>query len=329
MSPAAPAQLKSLRLCPDVLIVAEGPLWIASNPHARAHVAVSPSALELLRRCAAGDADPASGLENLWAEDRTVFGCRECLLDDATGLLREPTARLNGLDAVVAKLVERCILISDLASYRARSGPKVRPLGDEHFGTFHQQMGHEVAVRQRRNPDEWWVSQKFKNDLSGIKDTAYRKVQEEFLKRQTPRWKLEGKRALDVGCGVGYYSNFFASHGATVVGIDPNVPHIERARKTFPSPRLRFDVFDFSDPAKLLSLGESSFDFIYLADVLLFYLIPYTGSAVDPSTLLAPLRRLLKPGGRIVTMDPHGSFSLCAQRREQGRGIDGGALVGD
>lgn len=312
MSPAG-ADPKSLRLCPDVLVVSEGGVWIASNPHARAHVAVSPSALELLRRCAAGEADPAAGLADLWAEDRTEFGCKDCLVDDATGLVRSPAARVSGLGPVAAKLVERSILITDLAAYRARFGPKTRPLGDEHFGTFHQQMGHHVAVRRRSNPDEWWVSQKFTDDLGGVKDTAYRKVQEAFLERRAPAWNLAGKRVLDVGCGVGYYSDFFAKRGAEVLGVDPSAPHIERARKTFKTPRLRFELFDFADPSKLSALGEGSFDFIYLADVLLFYLIPYNGKPTDPAVLLRPLRKLLKPGGRIVTMDPHGSFSLCAR----------------
>jgi 2-polyprenyl-3-methyl-5-hydroxy-6-metoxy-1,4-benzoquinol methylase len=288
--------------------------WIVSNPMARSHVAVSSSALELLRRLREPGVPKAA--PRLWAEDRTVFGCRVCALDDATGLSPEPSRQALGLNEVLKLLEERLILIHDLASYRERLGPKTKPVDPEHAGNFHQRLGHELLFRQRTKPDDWWVSQKFTEDLSSVHDTAYRKVQEEFLRREVPGWGLSGAKVLDVGCGVGYYSKFFARHGAQVLGLDPNPDYIKRAREAFSGDDVRFEVFDFKDPPRLADFGQAAYDLIYLADVLLFYFVSYRHRPQElagAAAFLKSLKAMLSPRGRIVVMDPHGSFSLCCR----------------
>lgn len=319
----------ALSACPDLLFALDpSGVWLASNPRARSHAAVSPDALELLRRLAAGARLPAAaeGLKDLWAEDRTIFGCRRCLLDDATGLDHDSHAaeRVSGLDAVVALLAQRDLLIPSLEAYLERFGPKRRLIDPARLGNFHQQLGHELLLRQRAKPEAWWVSQKFADDLRSIKPTAYQKVQEQFMRREAPKWGLSGKRVLDAGCGVGYYSAFFAGLGATVLGVDPDAAHIERATKTFGGPNASFRVFDFKEPGSLAALPGAPFDFIYLSDVLLFYFTAYQD---DPAVLtgaaglLKALKGLLAPGGRIMVMDPHGSFSLCLRLGDPARPI--------
>jgi len=316
----SPAAVTRLSLCPDVLFLVDGRGdWIASNPLARIHVAVSPSAAELLRRLRApGELSAAlAGLEGLWAEDRTVFGPRRCALDDATGISHEPGRRLAGAEAV-ALLRERFVLLEDLAAYRERFGPKRRPMDPDRFGNFHQQIGQELLLRQRVKPDDWWVSQKFEDDLSGVKNTAYRKVQHEFLEREVPGWGLAGKRVLDVGCGVGYFAEFFRRVGgaAEVLGLDPNADYIRRAQATFRAPGLRFETFDFAKLESLTAHRGAGFDLIYLSDVLLFYFVSYKNKPEELAGavgFLSALKSLLAPGGRIMVMDPHGSFSLCGR----------------
>jgi 2-polyprenyl-3-methyl-5-hydroxy-6-metoxy-1,4-benzoquinol methylase len=310
-----------MQLAADVLLfLDESGAWIASNPMARCHAAVSPSVLDALRAVKAGGAFAPQG--EIWCEDRTKFGCGTCALDDATGFSAASGTRVSGAEAVLAKLQERLILIEDPAAYRARFGMKTKPLDPEHLGNFHQQLGHELVFRQRKKPDDWWVSQKFSDDLSAVRPTAYKKVQEDFLKREVPKWGLRGKNLLDAGCGVGYYSNFFAKHGASVLGLDPSADYIARAKKTFTDPKLRFEVFDFKDPNKLSQYGAGTFDLIYLADVLLFYFVSYKNKPEELAGavgFLKALKAMLAPGGRIVVMDPHGSFSLCTRYGDPAR----------
>lgn len=333
-APAArAASAAKLSLCPDALFLV-GPRgeWIVSNPLARVHAALSPSAAELLRRLREpGELAPAlAGLEGLWAEDRTVFGPRLCALDDATGLSLEPGRRLEGEQAV-ALLRERHFLIEDAAAYRERFGPKRRPLDPDRFGNFHQQLGQELLLRQRVKPDDWWVSQKFEDGLKGVKNTAYRKVQHEFLEREVPGWGLQGKRVLDAGCGVGYFADFFRRIGGAseVLGLDPNPDYIRRARETFTAPGLRFETFDFAKPEALSAHRGAGFDLIYLSDVLLFYFVSYKNKPEELAGavgFLQALKGLLAPGGRIVVMDPHGSFSLCARYGDPARPL---AVLGE
>ncbi|MBI4679320.1 MAG: class I SAM-dependent methyltransferase [Elusimicrobia bacterium] len=328
----------TLKAAPDLLFLL-GPSgeWIASNPMTRTHVAASASVLEGIRRTADGHGpdfvEALKGFDEVWVEDRTFFGCRDCTVADATGLelSPRPEARVTGAEAVATALQERFILIDDEAAYRKRFALKTRLLDPEHLGNFHQQMGFELLMRQHKDPEQWWVAQKFEEGLKTVRDNAYRKVQEEFLKRDVPKWALAGKKVLDVGCGAGYYSHLFASFGAEVLGLDQNPEHVSTARNAFRAEGLRFEVFDLSDLESLKRLGGGPFDLIYLSDVLLFYFIPYqppstlkggshTGRPpVSAASFLGTLKTLLAKGGRVRVLEPHGSFSLCLRYGDPSR----------
>jgi SAM-dependent methyltransferase len=101
-------------------------------------------------------------------------------------------------------------------------------------------------------------------------------------------------RVLDLGCGGGWTSRFLARRGYAVVGQDiaPDMIAVAEANRVAAGPLdLAFVVSDYE------SLG-----FRDEFDVALFY--DALHHAEDPAAALASAYRALKPGGRLVTIEP-------------------------
>lgn len=75
---------------------------------------------------------------------------------------------------------------------------------------------------------------------------------------------LTGKKVLDLGCGYGYYTDYFISIGAEVLGVDGSAKMIEIARKKYP--HCRFELCDISEK---LSFEKESFDLVFCNQVLM------------------------------------------------------------
>src|SRR5262249_9194695 len=140
------------------------------------------------------------------------------LLADPTRYLRDPAkwpAPLSLDEMALTKLLlERSILVGDRAAYRERFAIKDSLLDRTHFGNFHQQLGQQLLINRRTNPDEWWLNQKFTADRNALCNNPYQAVQEYFLDRQIPRWFKAGQRVIDAGCGIGYFTEKIARTGA-------------------------------------------------------------------------------------------------------------------
>ena len=97
--------------------------------------------------------------------------------------------------------------------------------------------------------------------------------------------------SLEVGSGHGLVSLYLAlaAPGRTVLGVDIDAPKVEEARRAGTvDGRVRFEVGD------ALALPHASFDAVVIVDVL--YLLDEPGQAA----VLEGVRRVLKPGGRLV-----------------------------
>lgn len=109
---------------------------------------------------------------------------------------------------------------------------------------------------------------------------------------------IDGHRVLDAGCGSGPLSAALRANGAVMTGFDSSAAMVDLARK-----RLGDDadlgVADLGGP---LPFDDDVFD-----DVVASLVLHYLQDWVAP---LQELRRVLKPGGRLVLSVPHPSVYL-------------------
>ncbi|PZR99800.1 MAG: hypothetical protein DLM67_02990 [Candidatus Nephthysia bennettiae] len=99
---------------------------------------------------------------------------------------------------------------------------------------------------------------------------------------------LRGSLVLDVGCGMGRFTDVASRWGATVVGVDLTAAVDSAAANLGARPNVQLMQAD----AFSLPLRERSFDFVFSIGVL--HHTPSTRAAFER------LPRLLKPGGRIA-----------------------------
>ncbi|MGP3943626.1 class I SAM-dependent methyltransferase [Streptomyces sp. 6N106] len=104
---------------------------------------------------------------------------------------------------------------------------------------------------------------------------------------------VAGRRVLDAGCGSGPLSAALRERGAVVTGIDASAGMLALARR-----RLGEDVAlhlaDLGDP---LPFADGEFDDV-VASLVLHYL-------EDWGPTLAEMRRVLRPGGRLIASVDH------------------------
>ena len=299
------------QVCPDVTMTitdrdADRGM-IASNHRARRHVWLDRALIGLLL------GEDATGPFS--AADLSSFSNEDGLLADPSGFDRLGAGRpveLADVAAAVDYLTARFILIRDRNDYAAYFAEKTSILDGKHFGTFHQQLGEHLRLKQRKDPDAWWYAQKFNPDTGRTRDNLYKFVQESFLDLFFPTLDVAGKTVLDFGCGSGMASQRFTSAGARVIGVDPDPIQLDRARVAA-GPSFSAVHFDLTSSDPLALLPQGPVDLIWMADVFLFYFHPMAGGAppISPGKLLTRLTAALRPGGRLIIMQPHGVFWLA------------------
>jgi ubiquinone/menaquinone biosynthesis C-methylase UbiE len=102
----------------------------------------------------------------------------------------------------------------------------------------------------------------------------------------------EGKRILEVGCGVGIDLIRFAAGGADVTGIDLAEQSIDLARKNFKHHSLEGQLEVGNGES--LDFKDNEFDMVYAHGV-----IQYTANA---RKMVNELHRVVKPGGQVIMM---------------------------
>ena len=115
---------------------------------------------------------------------------------------------------------------------------------------------------------------------------------------------VDGHRVLDAGCGSGPLSAALSAKGAIMTGFDSSPAMLELARQRLGATA---DLY-LADLSKPLPFADGSFDDV-VSSLVLHYL-------EDWSAPLAELRRVLKPGGRLILSVNHPTVSVITQPAE-------------
>jgi ubiquinone/menaquinone biosynthesis C-methylase UbiE len=100
-----------------------------------------------------------------------------------------------------------------------------------------------------------------------------------------------GERVLDLGCGAGRFVAALREAGAEPVGVELAEAALDRARANAPGADLRLVADDGSLP-----LEHASVDLVWCSEVL--------EHVPDTAHLLLEVRRVLRPGGRLLVTVP-------------------------
>lgn len=107
--------------------------------------------------------------------------------------------------------------------------------------------------------------------------------------REAAPW--QGLDVLDVGCGDGFHLPIFAAEAASVVGVEPHPPLVERARQRVGDSAVRV----LQAGAEALPLPDASVDLVHARTAYFF------GPGCEPG--LDEAERVLRPGGAIAVVD--------------------------
>jgi SAM-dependent methyltransferase len=311
-----------MKVCPDIICFPESPesypdRWVLMNVFTRDCLGIAPEVLEFL-------AEPTNAKKQtfrIW--DIWRFSHADGLLADPSRFRRNAATwgeplKLSG-EALWKLLFEKSFLIDDSENYRKRFESKKSLLDKENIGNYHEELGQHLFTVERRDPTHWWLDQKFASGANAFReDNLYASVQYEFLNQWLPKKITAGQSILDIGCGPGVISKIMADLGAKVLGIDPNLDYVKLANK---SPRgASFEHRKMESPKELEEFPEQSFDKIFMSDALLFYFVPYQKNKIPSIELLVrQIKRLLKPGGSFLSLEPHPVFYLLPWLGEETR----------
>ena len=109
---------------------------------------------------------------------------------------------------------------------------------------------------------------------------------------------LEGVSLLDLGCGFGALSAFFAAHGAQVTGVDPNVSRFQVG--TAVARRHGLPISFVAGRMERLPLPDGAFDLAVQNNSLC-----YLTGRDQRAQALAETLRVLRPGGVLIGRNPN------------------------
>jgi phosphatidylethanolamine/phosphatidyl-N-methylethanolamine N-methyltransferase len=116
-----------------------------------------------------------------------------------------------------------------------------------------------------------------------------------------------GDRVLEVGVGTGINTSLYPTN-CPVTGIDLSTSMLEKARERVAREGLR-NVRLLAMDAASLTFADDSFDIVYA---------PYLVSVVpDPVKVVREMRRVCRPGGKIIVLNHFRSANVVLSRMER------------
>jgi SAM-dependent methyltransferase len=124
--------------------------------------------------------------------------------------------------------------------------------------------------------------------------------------------ELEGRDAIELGCGTAYVSAWLARRGARPVGIDNSQAQLDTARRLQAEHGLDFPLRHGN--AEAVPFPDASFDLA----------ISEYGASIwcDPYAWIPEAARLLRPGGRLAFLINTPLLMLCVPDEENGAASD-------
>lgn len=123
----------------------------------------------------------------------------------------------------------------------------------------------------------------------------------DFIELMSKRWKLhEIKTILDVGSGQGHWGMTlypYLAENAKLIGIEPEMQWRKIAQEKANDFKLGKAVSYIEGTAESISFPDNHFDMVTCQTVLIH--------VVDPMIALKEMKRVLKPGGLLVAVEPN------------------------
>ncbi|HEY9672105.1 MAG TPA: class I SAM-dependent methyltransferase [Waterburya sp.] len=153
-------------------------------------------------------------------------------------------------------------------------------------------MLDETLAKERQFHDAWAAA----IDVDGIQVADYFESctapENRFILKHMGN--IQGKLLLDLGCGAGENSVYFAQKGARCVAADYSPGMVEVALKLAATNGVK--IKGCTANAMALDFPDNTFDLVYASNLL--HHIP------DPKLALKEMHRVLKPGGKACFWDP-------------------------
>ncbi len=113
--------------------------------------------------------------------------------------------------------------------------------------------------------------------------------------------RLDGAKAVELGCGTAYVSAWLARRGALPIGVDPAMGQLRIARRCQDEFKLWFPLVRAA--GEQVPLRDAAFDLV----------ISEYGAAIwaDPHRWIPEAARLLHPGGELVFLGNSTLLMLC------------------
>lgn len=162
--------------------------------------------------------------------------------------------------------------------------------------TDEQQKRHYDEIISNRRPTKGIFSCGFDERFDPFLLDTRPQLIPEFVSLFETAFPQPAERLLDIGCGSGLYFPLLAEKASAIVGVDISSGMIEAARVLISKKALDNVEVQVSSAEKL-SFPEGSFDCVLGFDVL--------HHIANPKTAMAEVRRVLRPGGRFVSIEPN------------------------
>ena len=151
-------------------------------------------------------------------------------------------------------------------------------------------MFYSEDVRAQPATDEHWWGDEFVRDHGLNLKMSINDVRGPFnLQLTNLEEQVEGRKLLDVGCGVGLFMAIAREHGWDVKGIDKN-PNAHKAAR---------EVFEFDLGSDFDDVPDETYDVVRLSHVL--------EHVSDPVDFLKRAGAKLKPDGMMMIIVPNGA----------------------